>query len=238
MSNNDFDKYSDGEWEDRGETAWNEFDWQQYLLLNARDIDKFRSLYDRVKDDSNSLNEAAILMGWDHEDWSQLDLTFEDFNSSGAGEISGKSHEEEETDYDHLDPYTLHRHPVFIVTRGLYLDLKKSWEMVMQRCPRVLTPAIVWQYSISIHAGEMNAILSIQAIDIGDYALAVCHLKTALSDLNQSISILLKVPHKNSGVISQFKKLSIKRLFDMREVWLRMMGDCREELQRRFKGGE
>ena len=240
MSNYDFDNYSDGEWEDRGETAWNEFDWQHYLQQNEHDIDKFRSFYERVKDEANPVNKAAFLMGWDDEDWSHLDLTFEDLNSSGTGEISGRLHEDEESesDYDYLDPYTLHRHPIFVVTRGLYLDLKKYWALFMKRCPRAITPIIAWQYGNSIHRGEMNAILSIQAIDMGDYALAVCHLKTALSDLNQSISILQALPNKNSGVIPQLKKVSMKRFFDMREVWLRIMGDCRDELQRRYKDGE
>ena len=45
MSNYDFDNLSEGEWDDRGETAWNEFDWQQYLQQNDRDIDKFNCFH-------------------------------------------------------------------------------------------------------------------------------------------------------------------------------------------------
>ena len=238
MSNYDFDNLSEGEWEDRGETAWNEFDWQQYLQQNDRDIDKFCSFYEKVKDETNPINEAAFLMGWNHEDWSHLDLEFEDFNCNSTGEINGELHEDEDSDYDDLEPYTLHRHPAFIVTRALYRDLKKHWENFMKHCPPNLTPIITWQYSNSIHRGELNAILSLQAIDMGDYALAICHLKTALSDLNQSISILQTLSNRNSRVITPLKKRSVKNLFGIREVWLQMMKECREGLRRRYQDEE
>ncbi len=237
MSNFDFENYSEGEWEDRGETVWSEFDWQQYLQQNDRDIEKFRSCYDKVKKKSDPVTEAASLMGWDLEDWSHIDLTYDDPNN-GLGDISGKMREDEESEYDDLDPYTLHRHPVFIVTRGLHLDLKKNWEAYMKQYPRAFSPDLSWQYSNAIHHGEINAVLSIQAIDMGDYSLAICLLKSALSALNQLISIIQQLPDNSPEVAAYFKKDSLKRLFDLREVWLRMMSECREELQRRYQDGE
>jgi hypothetical protein len=134
-------------------------------------------------------------------------------------------------------PYTLHRHPVFVVTRSLYRYLNLSWEHFMDHSPYSLPPRLSWDYAKSLHHGETNAMLAIQALDLGDFGLAICHLKNALSALNTTFEILNHLSHPNQAFLDGFRHEARIRLFDLRELWIRVMGDCRHESQRR-SGGE
>ena len=79
----------------------------------------------------------------------------------------------------------------------------------------------------------MNVLLSIQALDLGDFGLSICHLKNSLSALNQSLSLLSQLKHPNLAFADGFRREAQIRLFDLRELWIRVMGDCRHECQRR-----
>lgn len=227
MSNPNFD-HSEGDWEEfSSEPSWGESQWRSYLQGSDKDTERFLSVYNSVKNKPNHLDEVATLMGWDVEDISLTDeFTFiEEDEERPSGENNSA-------------PYTLHRHPVFVFTRALYRYLHQSWEHYMLHSERSLTPKISWDYSNSLHQGEMNVLLSIQALDLGDYGLSICHLKNSLSALNQTLSLLDQLDHPSSTFLNGFRKEAQIRIYDLRELWIRVMGDCRHECQRRLDDQE
>lgn len=228
MSGFEYDNDAEGEWEERGDLAWNEYDWQQYLKSNEKDIARFLTFYQQLKHKQDHLDEIAHLMGWDREDWMPSDA-FED------AEVSDTPAPEETLEFDAMEPYTVHKHPVFLVTRSLYQHLRFVWEHYLGNNPQWVTPALTWQFSGSLHAGELNAIMAINALDMGDFTLTICHLKNALSALNHTFSIIQQIPPRHQVKFSLFEKEACTALFDLREVWLRVMQDCREE-HRRHRG--
>jgi hypothetical protein len=222
MSDPNFD-HSEGDWDEfSSEPNWGESQWRNYLQGSDRDTARFLSIYNSVKEKPNHLDEVATLMGWDAEDISMTD----DFSFM-------ESDEDAPDDVNEGAPYTLHRHPVCIVTRSLYRYLHQSWEHYMLHSEDQLSPKISWDYGNSLHQAEMNVLLSIQALDLGDFGLSICHLKNSLSALNQTLDLLNHLTHTNSAFLEGFRNEARIRLFDLRELWIRVMGDCRHECQRR-----
>ena len=105
------------------ESYWNEAQWRNYLRLSEKDSARFLSIYNSVKDKANHLDEAASLMGWDGDDISLIDEDLE------AEEITEDTSSKELSNL----PYTLHKHPVFIVTKALYKYLNQSWDHFLKQ---------------------------------------------------------------------------------------------------------
>jgi hypothetical protein len=90
-------------------------------------------------------------------------------------------------------------------------------------------------YALSISSlfrGEEQATLAIQALDFGDYALSISLFKRALRDLNQSFSLLSEKKFDENKFVVSARDDYFPKLFDLREIWLRVMNECREELER------
>lgn len=239
MSNFDFENFSEGDWDDRGDLVWNEFDWEQYLRVQDQGIQNYMKLYRENRDRADRLNHLAFLMGWDVNEWTAMDPLIDEGDTADAfGEdLDARAAEEDELD-DSLDPYTLHRHPVFIATKALYLFLQEEWQRLLGPCQEILQPKLSGAYQQTLHNGENNAVFAIHALDMGDYALSVCQFKRALSHLNRSFFFLEKIIMTNSPLIRDYHKEALVRLFDLREVWLRVMQYSREEVDRRFNDDE
>jgi hypothetical protein len=178
-------------------------------------------------------------MGWDVEDISMTDeFAYMDTDTAepSAGTVEPTSEEEENKEAGNLPdagaPYTLHRHPVFVVSRSLYRYLHQSWEHYLAHSEGMVSAKLSWDYANSLHQAEMNVLLSIQALDLGDFGLSICHLKNSLSALNQTLSLLDQLNHRNRSFVDGFRYEARIRLFDLRELWIRVMGDCRHECQR------
>jgi hypothetical protein len=226
MSEEAFDAFDD-EWgpgEDGFE--WGEYQWRNYLNDSERDTARFLSIYNSVKEKPNHLDEAAKLMGWDVEDIA-LTNDSDDENNTDTDE-----------DLDSIEPYTLHKHPVFVVSHALCRYLQQSWEQLIRNDVLQVDAVLHWRYAKSLHSGEMNAIMAIQALDLGDYGLVVCHFKNALNGVNQTLGLLDEILTDETGPLQNFKNEMRIRLFDLRELWLRVMGDCRAEVQRRGESPE
>lgn len=229
MSDPNFE-HSDGNWDETpSEPHWNEYQWRKYLKGSDQDTAKFLSIYNTLKHKPNHLDEVAVLMGWDAEDISLTD----EFSTP-------ESAEEAEARFDANDnaPYTLHRHPVIVVTRALCRYLHQSWEHYMAHSQNYLSPQLCWNYANSLHQAEMNVLLSIQAIDLGDFGLTICHLKNSLSALNQTLALLDQVTHPDLEFLASFRQENQIRIFDLREMWIRVMSDCRIECKRRPGGDQ
>ncbi|HRE82104.1 MAG TPA: hypothetical protein PLN52_13730, partial [Opitutaceae bacterium] len=185
MSNFESEGPSENEWDDRGELAWNEFDWENYLREQDGVIIRYLGLYDKFKTRSDRIDHVAHLMGWDQESWSNDD----DDESSSAERVRTADDEEtdsaatESAEYDDSEPYTLHKNPIFIATKAIYLSLKRSWEKQAVD-PSKVPQAVALAVHSSLHRGEEQSTLAIQALDFGDYAMAISLFKRALRELN------------------------------------------------------
>lgn len=227
MSNSNFESHSDGDWDDRGDLSWNEFDWQQFLKRHEEEIQRFIKLYDEHKGIPGHIDTVAHLMGWDAEDWAA--------NPGGPEDESGTPADravEEDLKEEDIDPYTLHRHPVYVVIRGLFRTLRLQFEEFQRYSADGVHSDLVWRYAEALNQTEVNSILGVQALDMGDYALSVCQFKIALSEINETFRLSARMPGLSGPGGLHFQRESRQRLFDLRETFLRVMADCREEIRR------
>lgn len=224
MSDLNFE-HSDGNWDETPrESSWSECQWRNFLKNADQEIVRFLSIYNRLKEQPNHLDDIAIQMGWDAKDISLSD------------ELSPVEAEEDTDasfDPDEQVPYTLHCHPVIIITRALYRELHQSWEAYMIQGQNYVSPHLCWQYANSLHQAEMNVLFSIQAIDLGDFGLTICHLKNSLDALNQTLAVLPQITHPNPVFLDNIRREMQIPLFDLREIWIQVIHDCRLESNNR-----
>jgi hypothetical protein len=225
MSNYETDGPSDNEWEDRGELAWNEFDWERYLREQDDVIHRYLAHYEQLKGHEDRIDETAHLMGWDEDAWS----TDSDSSARESDELETESPTDLNDGKD--EPYTLHKNPIFISTKAIYLSLKRGWERVAIHAAKV-PQALALDVHASIYRGEEQAMLAIQALDFGDYAMAISLFKRALGELNRTFALLGSTTVEKLPAVVYFREDAQPRLFDLREIWLRVMSECRDELER------
>ncbi len=220
MSDFDTDGGPEGDWEDRGELAWNEFDWERYLREQDDSIHRYLGFYEAFRETPNRLDVVAEQMGWDQGTWAEDDET-------PADEELAK----EPADRPEPEVYTLHKNPIFIATKAIYLSLKRPWELTAGDSAKV-PPALALGFLASLHRGEEQAVQAIHALDFGDYAMAVSLFKRALSALNHSLALLNADAAQPHRIVRDFRVQALPALFDLREIWLRVIAECRDELDR------
>ncbi len=214
------------EWEEPAELTWNEFDWEHYLREQDAAISRYLSLYEKLKGHPERIDETAHLMGWDEGDWST------EGESIGTDALAEEAEAQDEpVDYDQLEPYTLHKNPVFIATKAIYLGLRQAWQSLAVDPTKVPQP-LALAFQAALHRGEEQACLAIQALDLGDYAMAISLFKRALRELNASMALVDGAATKPHPALVVFREDAWPRFFDLREIWLRIINECRDELAR------
>jgi hypothetical protein len=226
MNNYDFEGQPDGDWDDRGDLSWENYNWRGYINRHEDEVDRFIDLYNRLKDQPEHLDETARQMGWETSDWSLAED--EDSFLSSAENSFDESDEEEEDD----EPYTLLRHPVLVVVRGLYRYLKRMWSHYLANDKGVSDARTTWIYSQMLSEGEMHAMMALQSIDTGDFQLAICQIKIAMEDVNRTFTIVPVLFAANDPARQLMEREINVRLFDLREMFLRLINDCTEEMHR------
>ena len=219
MSNFDADGSSENQWEDRGDLAWNEFDWERYLRGQEESIRRYLSHYEAAKGRPDRIDYVAEKMDWGPASWT------EDEDSPSAAE----SHDASADDDDEV--YTLHKNPIYIATKAIYASLFHSWLRPAgdpAKVPQVVAVALL----ASLHRGEEQAVEAIHALDFGDYAMAVSLFKRALAALNGSLAVINDERALQHRHIAVWREDALPRFFDLREIWLRVIAECRDELDR------
>ena len=69
--------------------------------------------------------------------------------------------------------------------------------------------------------------LAANSLDLGDYLLAVCHFKKAHSALNESMRLNRLFTHHSEKLFLKYLRETDIRMHDLREIWLRIIQDCR-----------
>ena len=88
MSDFDSDNLSENEWEENGDLAWNEFDWEIYLREQEGAIHRYLGFYESLKAGPERIDEFADKMGWDKADGEE---TEEREPCERADEVQGSS---------------------------------------------------------------------------------------------------------------------------------------------------
>jgi len=225
MSNFDSDGGAENDWEERGDLAWNEFDWERYLREQDASVHRYLRFYDSLSGNSTRIDEVADQMGWGQGDWTDDDNTTET--------ATGKAEESDDEDFSEEDDevYTVHKNPIFIATKAISLSLRGRWEAIAAVAGGKIPQPLALAFLSSLHRQEDDAVHAIHALDFGDYAMAVSIFKRALSDLNSSLALLNGAGSDNRAVAA-YRADAMPRLFDLREIWLRVIAECREELER------
>lgn len=226
---------SDNDWEDRGDLIWNEFDWERYLRDQDEVVLRYLAFYEKLRDQPERLDEAARLMGWGVEEWTSEGVqSGSDTDDSDDDEDEDEESEDDLTEVDLDDedePYTLHKNPIHVATRALFLSLKRTWEQTADD-PAKVPQKLALGFHAALVRTEEQASQAVSALDFGDYAMAISLFKRALRELNFALAVLEPEACQHSRALERYRSDAFRRLFDLREIWLRVMSECREELAR------
>jgi hypothetical protein len=226
MKSFNFENCSDHEWEDRGELIWNEFDWLNYLKENNEFVEQFIELYKKHISHPNRLDAVATALDWNPVEWVWKNNKNEEFLDLVEQFLSNHTDTLEDEDIKSFkEVYTIHDHPVFIATVGLCRYLSQSIEAALTTLTAPAAKSI-WQLGSSLHTVEMNMILSVQALDMGDYALTISYNKLALHNFNQLFGYLRMLIGNGADTTKDI----YNTVFDIREIILRLMEDCRTQI--------
>jgi hypothetical protein len=221
MRPSDFDKPFEGEGEEPGELAWNEFDWERYFREQDEGLYLYLAFYEKLRNQPERIDEVARLMGWE---------------AAAAGDEAGDEAEAASGAEDGR-PYTLHQNPVFIATKAIYLSLTRTWELIAGDASKV-PQALALGFLSSLHRSEQHALLAIQSLDLGDYTMAIALFKRALGEVNSTLALIDDKTAASHCALAAYRDDAIPRLFDLREIWLRVIGECRDEIARQTEDVE
>ena len=154
MTNSDSDGLFENDWEDRGELAWTEADWQKYLDEQETAVRAYIKHYDQLPEALDRIDEAARRMGWELAETPEAEV-----------ETEAKDEESEDAFDGDWDPYTLHRNPVYISTRALYVSLLAHWERVAAQ-PDRMPAALGITLQASLYRGNEQALQAMQALEM------------------------------------------------------------------------
>ena len=222
MSDFDSDSSPENEWEERGDLAWNEFDWERYLREQDDSIHRYLGFYEAFRHSPTRIDAVAEQMGWGTGNWSDEEEPAE-FPET---EVSAETSDREEAEI-----YTLHKNPIFIATKAIYLSVKRPWELNAGDAAKG-PPPLARGLLAALHRGEEQAVQAIHALDFGDYAMAISLFKRALSALNSTLALLNADSATAHRAVMAYREETLPKLFDLREIWLRVISECREELDR------
>ena len=221
MTNPDSDGFFDNDWDDCGELSWTEADWQKYLANQEKAVRDYIQTYDQLPASIDRVDEAARRMGWELAETEVPEALDDEDDEDSALEDANEVFD------GPWDPYTLHRNPVYISTRALYLSLLAHWERVAAQPGRV-PPALGVTLQGLLYRGHEQALQAVQALEMGDYTLAVVLFKRALQELNLTLARLSEPDALATPLAQRFREYATPRLFDLREIWLRVMSECRQ----------
>ena len=201
-----------GDFDGSGNASWGEADWAGYLQRNDLEVGRFLSYYTEVKDLPDRLDISARRMGWENADWAPGD---------GPEEVNDA--DEEGPDL----PYCIHQHPVYVVSRALCLQLTHSFHRLCTVAGPQITAVDSANVMLSFWDAQHQMVMAINATDTGDLPLALVHMKRALAAINYSIGLTASIPSGARLSAAEAAQDIESTLFDLREVCLRVMADCR-----------
>ena len=216
MGSYEHDSNPENDWEDSWDTIWNEFNWEQYLRNEDDAIAKYQTLYNKLIRSANRLDEVALFMGWQQAPALQADEEAGDTETADALP----------------QPYTLHKHPLFVSSKALHGWLMEKWSQHVALCSEQVSTTKALALVSSFSESDYYGLLAVTALDLDDYALAIAYFKRGMVSINKALALLAEFEESEVEPLPTYVKQARIRLFDIREIWLRVSSDCRATIAR------
>ena len=208
---------------------WDEYDWERFLQQQDGKTEKYMQLLETYLDDPRRDEIIAREMGWtqllDAKDWSaEVDALLDE--SAGG---------EEDTDADcaGASAETFQEHDLYRAAFDLTLWIDQLFDQnaTLQNEPSAVKLAT----HAALASAKLAAALSGDHLD--EIGMTIAYLKRALKAITTSMNAAAQ-SRKAAGLISRSEYVVLqRRLFDVRDGIVSLMGEYRAEWRRRFGSG-
>jgi hypothetical protein len=210
------------------ERAWDEYDWERFLQQQDQKTEMYMELLEKYLDDPQRDEIIAREMGWSHllegKDWNaEVDALLSEGSKSNQDEelIDG---ENEFQPAENFEDHPLYR-AAFALT--IWIDQLFDHDASLQNEPAAV--------KLATHAALASAKLAaaLNDEDVDEIGMTIAYLKRALKAITVSIEAALQLLSRKRITAAQHSVLQ-KRLFQVRDGIITLMGEYRREWQRRF----
>jgi hypothetical protein len=214
------------DYDPESDKIWDEYEWERFLRQQDQKTEKYMELLEKYLDDPQRDEIIAREMGWSHlgedNDWSEeVDaLANEDWRSGADGENEDASAVRFETFEDH----SLYR-AAFALT--VWIDQLFDDDAALQNEPAAVKLAT----QSALASAKLAAALNDD--DVDELGMTIAYLKRALKAITTSLEAAAQLVKEQHITIAQHSILQ-KRLFEVRDGIISLMGEYRGEWRRRF----
>jgi hypothetical protein len=213
-------------YEGEPQRVWDEYEWERFLQQQEGKAEKYMRLLEEYLDDPQRDEIIAREMGWtqllDANDWdSELEaLPDEDFTEQGDPDVDEASRSAEA-----FEGHDLYR-AAFALT--IWIDHLFDRNALLPNEPAAV--------KLATQAALANAKLAaaLSSDSLSEIGMTIAYLKRALKAITISMDAAVQL-RKAAGLVtrSQYSVLR-KRLFQVRDGIVTLMGEYRSEWRRRF----
>src|SRR6202040_3803678 len=207
------------------ERAWDEYDWERFLQQQDHKTEKYMELLEKYLDDPQRDQIIAREMGWtqllESKEWSaEVDALLDE--DSSDNEIDEGM--EPATPLDTFEDHSLYR-AAFSLTIWIA-------QLFDQNSSLQNEPAAV---KLATHSALASAKLAaaLSDDDVDEIGMTIAYLKRALKAITVSIEAAIQLVSRKQITPAQHSVLQ-QRLFQVRDGIITLMGEYRQEWQRRY----
>ena len=218
------------DYDPESERIWDEYDWERFLQQQDQKTEKYMELLEKYLDHPQRDEIIAREMGWSHlageSDWSdEVDaLANEDWKVSD-GE-AGAEPSDESSQLESFEHHSLYQ-AAFALT--VWIDQLFDDDVALQNAPAAV--------KLGTHTALASAKLAaaLNDDDFDEIGMTIAYLKRALKAITTSLEAAAQLLSDKQISPAQHGTLQ-KRLFEVRDGIISLMGEYRGEWRRRFGG--
>jgi len=212
-------------YEGESEPMWDEYDWERFLQQQDHKTEKYMQLLEQYLDDPQRDQIIAREMGWtqllDANDWStEVDALLDE----NPAEESASDTDQAAAAFDTFEDHSLYR-AAFALT--IWIDQLFDEDPSLQNEPAAVKLAT----HSALASAKLAAALSDD--DVDEIGMTIAYLKRALKAVTISMDAAAQLLSGKLITATQHSVLQ-RRLFQVRDGIITLMGEYRSEWRRRF----
>lgn len=217
--------------DEQPEKIWDEYDWERFLQQQDQKTEKYMELLEKYIDDPNRDQIIAREMGWYHlldkdaEKWvEEVDSNFEESAVADLGVQGG----ELEGTYEDEEGF---EHPLYQTSFALTMWIDQLFEQYRE-LPNLPT-AVKLSTQAAVASAKLAAALSDD--DVDEIGMTIAYLKRALKAITLCLEAAAQLRRETRIGADNHGALN-RRLFQIRDGIIDLMGEYRSEFRRRYEG--